>query len=55
MDIPRLESMKAHWEYQPPLHISVARYLGINPKTEKRVNKDEDIAALLAQIPRTPK
>lgn len=37
MDIPRLSAFNKYWERTPPVHQSVAVYLGIKPKREARL------------------
>jgi hypothetical protein len=31
MDIPTLVALNRYWEHSPPVHVLVARYLGIKP------------------------
>ena len=33
MTLPRLREITDYWEYQPPVHLLIARYLGIKGKT----------------------
>ena len=39
MTLPRLKSLSAHWKQYPPVHISVARYLGY---TSSNTQDDQD-------------
>ena len=49
-DLPRLRAMQKYWEGNPPIHIMVARYLGIKAKTEDEPAADNEglLAALEA-------
>jgi len=31
MTLPRLAALSAYWQHSPPVHISIASYLGIKP------------------------
>ncbi len=49
MDLIRLDSMRKYHKSNPPVHISVARYLGIEHEDETpKVPTEEDIQMIMA-------
>ncbi len=53
MDIPRLEALGRYWKHSPPVHISVARYMGIKPAVEatsEAAQTPEDQGAALMRM-----
>lgn len=55
MDLPRLEALSKHWKESPPIHISMAAYVGWGKSKEsaKRAPSDDDgdFDAMMASIP----
>lgn len=53
MDLPKHLEMTRYYAHKPPVHISVARYLGYEEKVEKPPQKTEDaaVAELMALFP----
>lgn len=48
-DLPRLRAMQTYWESNPPIHIMVARYLGIKPKAaDEPAENNEGLMSALA-------
>lgn len=52
MTVPRLREMNEYWKDNPPLHIMVAAYFGIN--SDKKQTEDE-VPSLLDMFPKTMK
>jgi hypothetical protein len=53
MDIPRLEALGRYWQHSPPVHLSVARYLGYKPApaaVEAPPDPEEQGRALMQMI-----
>lgn len=40
MTVPRLKSLNLYWKIRPPVHVSVAGYLGIGKEEEKAAAVD---------------
>jgi hypothetical protein len=55
MTLPRLSEIAEYWEHQPPVHLLVARYLGVKPKTaDKPLTTDDNAADFFKQLGITP-
>lgn len=50
MDLPRLYAMNDYWHQHPPVHIMVAAYLGVKPKTTTATPAENDPAEVEAFI-----
>jgi hypothetical protein len=50
MDLPRLYAMNDYWESHPPIHLMVAAYFGIKPKTTNITETAENDPAELAEF-----
>lgn len=35
MDLPTLAALNKYWEHSPPVHVLVARYLGVKPPSKQ--------------------
>jgi hypothetical protein len=56
MDLPRLRELYDYHKINPPVHISVARYLGVGDKDQKaKPPTDSEIRELMANFPQTPR
>lgn len=52
MDIPRLEALNKYWLKSPPVHMSVAAYVGWGKSEESAQSSDEgDFDMLMASTP----
>jgi hypothetical protein len=52
MTIPRLEAFYRHWKTSPPVHVSVAAYVGWGKsKGSAETATDADFEALMASVP----
>lgn len=49
MDIPRCEEMFKYWDKLPPVHMSMAAYVGWGQKAE--ATPSADIEALMGSLP----
>jgi hypothetical protein len=54
MTVPRLREMTEYWKSNPPLHLMVASYFGIEGNSKEPQNSESDIEAILASIPQVP-
>lgn len=50
MDIPRLDALNSAWSQYPPVHVSVAAYLGIG-KQKNTAASDAEFDAMMASLP----
>ena len=50
LDMPRLAAMSEYWRSNPPVHVMVARYLGVKPAPERSSNPDQDMGQLLSML-----
>lgn len=53
MTLPRLYAMYKHWNQYPPVHVSVAMYLGIG-KSDEKSKPIEDINETVDYIESMP-
>ena len=54
MTIPRLAEMTNYWNNNPPVHILVAAYMGVEPKKKAKAITDQgSFNELLAGVPTT--
>ena len=49
VDLPRLECLSRYWDRFPPVHVLVASYMGIKPKTEA-IEEDNSHDPVLEEI-----
>ena len=49
MTIPRLKDMTAYWARNPPLHLMVAAYLGVEDKSKSK-NQEQDMNELVSMM-----
>jgi hypothetical protein len=55
MDLLRYEEMNSYNKVNPPLHIMVARYLGMGEKpSTARTPTAQDLTELMSQFPQAP-
>jgi hypothetical protein len=50
MDLPKLAALNRYWDHSPPVHILVARYLGVKPKAKPAPEQVESQADDLMQL-----
>lgn len=53
MDLPKLAALNRYWDHSPPVHVLVARYLGIKAPTRTSHNaaeQNESVDGLLNMI-----
>lgn len=52
MTFPQLSHFTKYWESYPPIHVLIAGYMGIKPKTEEskeEINNDAQLAAFIQE------
>lgn len=50
MDVPRLDGLSKYWKQFPPVHVSMAAYVGWG-KSKESAQDEGDFEALMASIP----
>lgn len=55
MTLPRFREITEYWIHQPPVHVLVARYLGIPSKSSiKPLTNDQNVGELFAALGVSP-
>lgn len=51
MDLPLLEGMSRYWMRYPPVHISMAAYVGWGKGSARQQQEEGDFEAMMASLP----
>lgn len=51
MDIPRCEALFAYWKKMPPVHLSMAAYVGWGQSKAQSADNGGDIDGLMMSLP----
>ena len=55
MTFPRFQEITEYWTHQPPVHILVARYLGVKARSAtKPLTNDQNVSEMFAAIGVSP-